>query len=199
VAEGATEPAGLRGRFRTQIRGEVKQAALRQLAAGGPAALSINAIARELDDALADALAEASPEGGRQPAAARLRDFAVAYRAWATTEPHRYRLLFTAPVPGYNPHAARLVAASRRAMKTLLDVLAELPAPPAPPAPLTRQLDAWVRSRGLDAPAPVALRAIQVWSRLHGLVLLEIEGNLAAMGLDPAMIFDIEVAALQRI
>ncbi len=49
------------------------------------------------------------------------------------------------------------------------------------------------------APPRLALRAIQVWSRLHGLVLLEIEGNLAAMGLDPAMIFDIEVAALQRI
>lgn len=210
--------------FRTQIRGEVKQAALRQLAAGGPAALSINAIARELEvsgpalyryfsgrdelltelvvdayDALADALAEAAPEGEKQLATARLRDLAVAYRAWATTQPHRYRLLFTAPVPGYDAHAARLVAASRRAMKTLLDVLAELPAPPAPPAPLTRQLDAWASSRGLDAPAPVALRAIQVWSRLHGLVLLEIEGNLAAMGLDPAMIFDIEVAALQRI
>jgi hypothetical protein len=41
--------------------------------------------------------------------------------------------------------------------------------------------------------------AIQVWSRLHGLVLLEIEGNLAAMGLDPALIFDAEAAALLHV
>ena len=38
----------MRDRFRTQIRDEVKAAALRQLAAGGPQALSINAIAKEL-------------------------------------------------------------------------------------------------------------------------------------------------------
>ncbi|MEV0780681.1 helix-turn-helix domain-containing protein, partial [Streptomyces sp. NPDC050428] len=37
-----------RQRYRDHVRAEIKQAALRQIAAGGPASLSLNAIAREL-------------------------------------------------------------------------------------------------------------------------------------------------------
>jgi len=190
----------------------------------GPPALSVNAIAKELGvsgpalyryfasrddlltelvvdayDALADALAAASSPGRRRSPAGRLRALATAYRAWATAEPHRYRLLFSAPVPGYDAHAARLVGASQRAMSTLLEVLADAPGTAtAPPAALARQLAAWARDRGLDATAPVALRAVLVWSRLHGLVLLEIEGNLASMGLDADLLFEVEITALLR-
>ncbi|WP_392971850.1 TetR/AcrR family transcriptional regulator [Streptomyces sp. LN245] len=39
---------GPRDRFRAQVRQEVKTAALRQLAEGGPEALSLNAIAKQL-------------------------------------------------------------------------------------------------------------------------------------------------------
>src|SRR4051794_7104077 len=48
---GAAAGAGgspMRGRFRGQVRDDVKAVALDQLAAGGPAALSVNAIAKEL-------------------------------------------------------------------------------------------------------------------------------------------------------
>jgi hypothetical protein len=45
----------------------------------------------------------------------------------------------------------------------------------------------------------VALRAIVGRNRLQGLVSLEIEGNFACMGLDPAQLFDPEIAALAAI
>jgi hypothetical protein len=45
----------------------------------------------------------------------------------------------------------------------------------------------------------VALRAIVGWSRLQRLVSLEIEGNFACMGIDPAQLFDPELAALAAI
>lgn len=62
---------------------------------------------------------------------------------------------------------------------------------------LDDQLDRWSRNRDLaDIPPSLALRAITIWSRLHGLVSLEIEGNFAAMGLDPALLFDDEVTAI---
>src|ERR1700742_3364709 len=110
------------------FRTAVKQVALEQLRKGGPAAVAINAIARELGvsgpalyryfknrdalmtelvldayDDLADALtgAESLPR---------------AYRAWALAQPHRYRLLFAAPFPGYDAHQPALVAAARRSM-----------------------------------------------------------------------------------
>ena len=45
----------------------------------------------------------------------------------------------------------------------------------------------------------VSLNALTVWSRLHGFVSLEIEGHLAAMGLDPDLVFAAELRALDRL
>jgi AcrR family transcriptional regulator len=217
-------PGGIRDRFRAQVRGEAKQAALRQLAMGGPQALSINAIGKELgvsgpalyryfasrDDLLtelvvdayhdlAETLAAASHSARRLSPPKRLRTVAAAYRAWAIAEPHRYRLLFTAPLPGYDAQSERLVTASRAAMIVLLDVLAGLTPDDGtrPATPLDDQLNQWSKSRDLAGVSPdLALRAITAWSRLHGLVSLEIEGNFASMGLDPELLFNAEVTAL---
>jgi Tetracyclin repressor-like, C-terminal domain len=40
------------------------------------------------------------------------------------------------------------------------------------------------------------LRAIIIWSRLHGLVSLEIAGNFASMGIDAGQIFEAQLATL---
>jgi AcrR family transcriptional regulator len=148
---------------------------------------------------LATALAAGTRRARRLSPQKRLHAFAAAYRDWANAEPHRYRLLFAAPLPGYDAQSDRLVAASREAMIVLLEVLTDL----APGKerrdtnPLDSQLDRWSQSRELaDLPPSVALRAIITWSRLHGLVSLEIEGNFASMGLDPELLFDAEVAAI---
>lgn len=242
-----TDPAGgIRDRFRAHVRDEVKRVALRQLAEGGPQAVSVNAIAKELGvsgpalyryfanrdelltelaaDAyhdLAAALARAAGQASRQttghapkpeqapvPEQAshdrqrqRLRAVAVAYRAWVNAEPYRYRLLFTAPVPGYDAQSDRLVQASQQAMNVLLGILIESEPESAPMPTLSRKLDKqlsqWALSRGLDQVSPgVAVRAIAMWSRLHGLVSLEIGGNYASMGIDADLIFDVEFAAL---
>ncbi len=189
-----------RDRFRTQMRDEVKAAALRQLAAGGPQALSVNAIAKELgvsgpalyryfagrDDLLTELIVDAYADLARALAGA--PSFAAAYRAWALAQPHRYRLLFAAPLPGYDAHDERLVAASQEPMNLLLRALP--PGPPPPPA-LAAQLAGWAAHRGVpDADPAVAMRAVELWSRVHGLVSLEIEGNFASMGLDPGPLYD---------
>src|ERR1035437_5419203 len=48
TATPAPEPPTMRERYRAQVRGEVKQAALRQLAESGPAGLSVSAIGKQL-------------------------------------------------------------------------------------------------------------------------------------------------------
>jgi AcrR family transcriptional regulator len=152
--------------------------ALRQLAEGGPAAVAINAIARELGvsgpalyryfknrDALLTALvldayndlAEALT--GHE----RLEAVAHAYRTWALEQPHRYRLLFSAPLPGYDAHQDALVKAAQRSMDRLVEFVDEE-------------------------------RAVTLWSRLHGHVSLEIEGNFASMKLDPEKLFAAAIA-----
>jgi len=40
------------------------------------------------------------------------------------------------------------------------------------------------------------LRAVLIWSCLHGLVSLEIAGNFASMGIDPDQVFEAQLGAL---
>jgi AcrR family transcriptional regulator len=213
----------IRDRFRAQVRDEVKRAALRQLAEAGPQGLSVNGIAKELGvsgpalyryfanrdelltelivDAyvdLADALAGAVDAASADPAPNRLRALARAYRGWAVDQPHRYRLLFAPPLPGYDAHGDTLVDAADRSMSTLVAVLRDMPAGdrPAPAKTLARQLEGWARRRQVDADPALALRAIAVWARLHGLVSLEISGNFDSMGLDGEQLFESELGTL---
>jgi len=198
----------------------VKQVAVRQLAEGGPQAVSVNAIAKELgvsgpalyryfagrDDLLtelivdayrdfASALSAAIRLSDGQRAPERLRLLANSFRDWALAEPHRYRLLFTAPLPGYNAQSEQLVAASQSAMEVLVGILTGLGQDPrSSSSTLDGQLEQWSRSRGLtDVTPAMASKAVMIWARLHGLVTLEIEGNFASMGLDGQLLFDVAV------
>ncbi len=159
------------------VRAAVKRVALAQLEAGGPGAVAINAIARELGvsgpalyryfknrDALLTALAKDAYDDLAE-ALAGAQSLAHAYRAWALAQPHRYRLLFSAPWPGYDPHQPALVAAAQRSMALLLQV------------------------------EPDRERAVTLWSRMHGHVSLEIEGNFASMGLDPETLYEATLSA----
>lgn len=157
------------------VRAAVKSAALNQLRAGGPAAVALNAIARELGvsgpalyryfknrDALLTALIKDAYDD-LHDALAGADDLVRAYRAWALAQPHRYRLLFSAPFPGYDAHQPELVAAAQRSMDLLL------------------------------RHEPDPQRAVTTWSRMHGHVSLEIEGNFASMGLDPEALYALTV------
>ena len=227
----AAEPPTMRERYRAQVRGEVKQAALRQLAEAGPGGVSVSAIGKQLGvsgpalyryfasrdelltelviDAyhdLAAALSAAASAGASAAASlapspdprARFEALARAYRSWALAQPHRYRLLFGPPLPGYDAHAQQLVDASQAAMNQLLGVLRELGDHPAapPPRPLAAQLSAWAQAHVPGIDPATALRAVLVWSRLHGLVSLEIAGNFASMGVDPDQVFEAQLATL---
>ena len=219
-------PATVRERYRAQVRAEVKQAALDQLAQAGPAGVSISAIGKQLGisgpglyryfasrdelltelvvDAygdLADALAAAASHARGQDPRAWLKALARAYRSWALAQPHRYRLLFGPPLPGYDAHSQRLIDASWQAMHLLLGIFRELgdraaAPPPPPPQPLASQLAAWAQPHDPGTSPAAALGAVLIWSRLHGIVSLEIAGNFASMGIDPGQLFETELAAL---
>jgi AcrR family transcriptional regulator len=212
----------MRERYRAQVRQEVKQAALRQLAESGPAGVSVSAIGKQLGvsgpalyryftsrdelltelvidayDDLADALRAAGRAPDREPQA-RFEALVRAYRSWALAQPHRYRLLFGPPLPGYDAHAQRLVTAAQAVMDLLLEALRDLgDRTAAPPSqPLGSQLSAWAHRHGLDIDPAIALRGVLIWSRVHGLVSLEIAGNFGSMGVDPGQVFETQLATL---
>jgi AcrR family transcriptional regulator len=201
-----------RERYREQTLAEIKSSALRQIAEGGVEALSLNAIAKEMgmsgpavyryfasrDDllaelvvdgyeALADALEAAVGDGSPER---RLRRIAGAYRDWALAQPNHYRLLFGTRIGSGELAPERVVPAAQRSMDVFLDALAGLPSLPGPPARLSAQLEAW---GGSTYPAAVLRRGIACWTRLHGLLALELEGHFASMNVDPALLYRAEV------
>src|SRR3954447_22391926 len=136
VGDDGGVPTTARERVRAELTGEITDAARRQLAAVGAAALSLRAVPRELgmassalyryfpsrDDLLTrliidgyDALGAAAEEADLPGEAPRTRWLAVcrAVRAWALTHPHEYALLYGSPVPGYTAPPDTVPAAAR--------------------------------------------------------------------------------------
>jgi AcrR family transcriptional regulator len=212
----------MRERYRAQVRDEIKQVALRQIAESGPGGLSVAGIGKELGvsgpalyryfanrddllteliidayDDLGDAVDGAAQNAARRKPDARLETVIRAYRTWALAQPHRYQLLFGPPLPSFDAHGQRLVDASQKAMNVVVDVL-DLPDHPVTglSRALSSQLLTWSRTRGLDGDVTVASRAILIWSRIHGFVVLELAGNFASMGIDPDHLFAAELADL---
>ena len=64
--------------------------------------------------------------------------------------------------------------------------------------PLASQLAAWAHRQDPGIDPATALRALLIWSRLHGIVSLEIAGNFASMGIDSGLLFETQLAALTR-
>ncbi|MFK0043613.1 TetR/AcrR family transcriptional regulator [Streptomyces sp. NPDC090741] len=207
-----------RERYRQQVREEVKEKAWQQIAGSGASALSLNAIAKQMGmsgpalyryfanrdelitelirDAyrsLADAFAAAGDGGAGRPGLAAL---ARVLRRWALEDPHRYFLVYGTPVPGY--HAPQdTTAITAEMMSVLLDACVAA-APGAATGAFEEHLAGhrdWAGGHP-DAP-PSALRlALAFWSRLHGVLSLELAGHFTGMGLDPARLYASEVDAL---
>jgi AcrR family transcriptional regulator len=210
-----------RERYREETRAEIRSIALRQIEESGPDGLSLNAIGKEMGMSgpaiyryygsrdelltevivdgwsdLADRLDETAAATGRRSPAARLRALAEGYRAWAVANPHRYGLMLGTrrPVDFQEPQEA--IAPSQRSMSLILDALADLGADGARPAgALARQLSAWSASRDPDRErSPAVLRlGLATWSRLHGVVSLELAGIFDALGVDAGLFLAAEV------
>jgi AcrR family transcriptional regulator len=215
------ETATRRERLRAQTREEAKAVALKQIAAAGPQSLSLNAIGKELgmsgpalyryfagrDDLLtelisdgyhdlADAVEAAGEAAADAEPADRIRVLARAYREWALAQPHRYLLLFGTPVPGYAAPADTIEAATRTLHAFLEPITALAPGSRAPA--LEDQFVARLADRGSGQPwsGPALRLSVSGWTRIHGVVSLEVEGHFAPMGFDPSLLFEAEIESL---
>ncbi|AZQ36214.1 TetR/AcrR family transcriptional regulator [Streptomyces cyaneochromogenes] len=201
-----------RERYRAQVRTEIKQRAWEQIATAGASALSLNAIAKQMgmsgpalyryfggrDDlitelvrdayrSLADAFRATSEASGADVTA-----LAHALRAWALRDPQRYFLIYGTPVPGYQA-PDDTTAISSEIMATLLDACAALPSD-GPATPFEAHLEGhrdW--AAGHPAPPAALHRALAFWTRLHGVLSLELAGHFSGMGIDPAQLFAAEL------
>lgn len=91
----------------------------------------------------------------------------------------------------------RIIPAANRSMGVILAALAELDgATPEVSDVLARQLTDWAAPSFADEPPlepGVLLLGVLTWTRLHGIISLEIEGLFDQMHIDPARLYSTEI------
>jgi AcrR family transcriptional regulator len=126
----------------------------------------------------------------------RFRATGLAYRQWALDYPHRYLLIFGTPVPGYNPPIAEILPFMMRSLSALVSIIGELHHTGLLKVDAFPLFDVDACNRFFpvrDAVKPQELLvysvAMLIWSRVHGLVSLEITGQLPPFGLDGGALY----------
>ena len=140
----------------------------------------------------------------KKDGATRFSALGIAYRDWAVTYPQRYQLIFGTPIPDYDAPEDTTTPAAAWALLPLIETvqalynegslrmerLAKLS------AKLKSMLEIWRQFTGNVAEAEVLYVAYVVWSRVHGLVMLELGGQLPSFFTDPGEIFRREIATM---
>jgi AcrR family transcriptional regulator len=210
------------------LEAAIKETAWKQITEFGASALSLRAIARELnitapaiynyfqrrDDLVTALIVDAFTSLGESQKnsltnlpeddlAARLTTLGLAYRDWAVVYPQRYQLIFGTPIPGYKAPADITVPAAAWSLVSLIETVQAIYisgrlrmdrfAEMTPE--LESMLEAWSQfADGTDA--KVLYTALVIWSRVHGLVALEIGNQMPSFITDPGEIYRREISAM---
>jgi AcrR family transcriptional regulator len=200
------KPPTPRQRARAEAVEDIKRIARRQLADGGPGALSLREIAKEMglvssavyryvpsrDALLTGLIADAYDRLGAAAEAAdatlepddragRWRALAGVLRDWARAHPTDYTLVYGPPIAGYDA-PPETYAPAQRWIEIMIDILVrgtrDVPAAPADAA-FRAQLDDLRARRSPGAPLGAMAAGLRAWVQLHGAVALEIHGQTA--------------------
>jgi AcrR family transcriptional regulator len=219
-----------RERLRTATVAEIKGLARRLLVEGGPTAISLRAIARDMGmtapalyryfpslDALIAAMTEdlydelretveaVQAQAGADPMN-QIADMARAFRRWSIAHPAEFGLMFGNPVPGVISFEEDCVGPDHAGARFGAPFIAALgqvmssgrtPTPPVDfiVAQLSPFLGPLHARQGDDVPVEVIYTYLSAWTRLYGLVALEVFGHLTWALTDIEPLFEIEIAA----
>ncbi len=119
----------------------------------------------------------------------RLKATGRAYRQWATTYPERYQLIFGTQIPGYVAPFEQTFPSAARAFGAIVSVVEAVRAAGRLKADSFPQVTPgheeafgmWKNYAG-EADVLSLSVAVLIWARVHGLVSLEIAGNIPPFG-----------------
>ena len=131
----------------------------------------------------------------------RLMAIGLAYRNWAVTYPQRYQLIFGTPIPGYEAPMEKVMPFGARSLSALVSVIEEFRSAgrlqvdsfPQVSSEYKVQFEVWKKFGG-EADILSLSVAILVWCRVHGIVSLEIAGDLPPFGVhgDALYLYEME-------
>lgn len=218
--EAPIEPSR-RDRLRAALVAEIHDQAYRQIAADGFAAVSMTGIAQSLgmspaalyryfpsrEDLVRALVAESfeanavlteqalAETAGLSPDL-RLRRVLAVTREWAVTHPVQYGIIQGILRDNQIEDADVMVDPERRPFRAILSLTAEL----GLPGTLAKAMAPVLQEASQRLPAgyqkEALLHALAIWSRLSGVISLEISGVLDRMGIDATAFFEAELAQL---
>jgi AcrR family transcriptional regulator len=215
-----------RERLRAETVVEVKEAARRLLVAGGPSAISLRAIARDvgltapalyryfdslealvlavvtdLFEDLRGAVAAVAGEHAAEEPLVRVGHLVREFRRWSLAHPAEFALMFGSPVPGVT-QCDPINEAGARFAETFFTTLGEHferhpfgGAAPDLPEDAQRELfRPYLDTFGERFPLPVIYLFVAAWTRLYGIVAMEVFGHLRWAITDVEPLFELELS-----
>lgn len=145
---------------------------------------------------------DAFPEG---QAAKRLHAIGTAYRTWALEHPQRYQLIFGTPIPGYESPLMEVLPSAARSLSALVSVMDALRIGdrlqvknfPKVQKGREKQFETWRTFAGDYDISSISVAMI-IWSRVHGIVSLEIAGSLPPFGASGDDLYKFELESIEK-
>jgi len=135
----------------------------------------------------------------------RLIAIGMAYRQWAITHAQRYQLIFGTPIPGYQAPLMKVLPFAARSLSALVSVVDQLRIanklvsdgyPTVQPG-YEEQFEVWKGFAG-DYDILSLSVSMLIWSRVHGLVSLEISNNMPPFGVNGDALYMYEMTSITK-
>jgi AcrR family transcriptional regulator len=157
--------------------------------------------------ALAAAMAEGANSASENDYAGRLMGMLMAYRRWALDNRIDFQLIYGNPIPGYVAPAERTMPAARRGFDVVVEILdaalaagAIIPPPEynALPGAINAQIEGVIAHEGYNVPIVVVYLATVGWTRIHGIVMLELFDDIQPIVGDTEAFYRFEMYMLLK-
>ena len=165
----------------------------------------VTALIIDAYNSFGDSQVEARDAVPEQDLTGRMMAIGMAYRSWALSHPQRYHLIFGTPIPGYEAPLDRVLPSAARSLGALVSVVDALRAAgklnaadfPQVNEKYKYSFEMW-KSYGGNFDILSLSVAVLIWALVHGIVSLEIAGNLPPFGADGDGLYLYQMMAISR-
>jgi AcrR family transcriptional regulator len=166
----------------------------------------VTALVVEAFNSLGDALVLADQACNSSNFAERIAQAGYAYRQWALTYPQRYNLIFGTPIPGYHAPMEITQPAAARGLTVLIAILDQAHqagmlniAYIEVSNSLLEQIKGWKVAVNSDAHPSAHALALVLWTRVHGVVSIELYHQFPPPISDASALFEMEIATIRKL